>query len=147
MDSGTFVRNSGARLSWRLVPTVTQQAREAAAAKEKVEMEEKRKSAILTSSSNLGDGAIVFSDEAIEEEERHVTLVSEDVGSADTKVGVAVTVLVSQGEISDAPEQVVFTEGAEPVIAEHVQDPVEYEEKPDNRPPEVEGQTDSDNDS
>ena len=68
MDSGTFMRGSGSRSSWRMIPTVSQQGREAANAKEKAEKEEKRKSAILTSSSNLGDGAIVFSDEIIDEE-------------------------------------------------------------------------------
>ena len=52
-----------------MIPTLTQQAREATAAKERAEKEEKRKSAILTSSSNLGDGAIVFSDEGIDEED------------------------------------------------------------------------------
>lgn len=100
-ESGTFVRNSESRSSWRLLPTVTQQAREAAAAKERLELEEKRRSAIITSSSTLGDGAIVFSDDPIAEE-RHVTLVTKDKEEEGSEfTSASVTVSVSQAEVID----------------------------------------------
>ena len=57
------------------------------------------------------------------------------------------TVLVSQGETSDSPEQVLYIEGEGPTSTEGTQgevlDPVKYEEKPDNSPAAVRGQPDS----
>ena len=111
-ESGTFVRSSGSRSSWRLLPTATQQARDAAVAKERTELKEQRKSAILTSSTNLGDGEIVFSDKT-SDEERVVILVSEEEALVSSSLlsddgmtivgSTTVTVTVSQAEVIDGP--------------------------------------------
>ncbi len=122
-ESGTFVRSSGSRSSWRLLPTATQQARDAAVAKERTELKEQRKSAILTSSSNLGNGDIVFSDKS-SDEDRVVTLVAEEeealVSSSlvsDDGMTIAgsatVTVTVSQAEVIDGPSSSNSTEASQ----------------------------------
>ncbi len=55
VDSGTFVRNSGSRSSWRMIPTVTQKAREAAQAKEQAKENQAKRTSVLTSASNIGE--------------------------------------------------------------------------------------------